>query len=42
MAEHQQILETLSARDGARLGRLLEGHLRHKLDALKTVILNRR
>jgi DNA-binding GntR family transcriptional regulator len=40
VAEHRQILEALTARDGARLGRLLEEHLRHKLDVLKTVILN--
>jgi len=40
VAEHQQILEALTARDGARLGRLLEEHLRHKLDVVKTVILN--
>jgi DNA-binding GntR family transcriptional regulator len=40
VAEHQQILEALMARDGARLGRLLEEHLRHKLDVVKTVIQN--
>jgi len=30
------------ARAGARLGQPLEGHLRRKLDVLKTVILNKR
>ena len=40
VGEHQQILEALMARDGARLGRLLEEHLRRKLDVLKTVVLN--
>ena len=42
VAEHQQILEALTARDSARLGRLLEEHLHHKLDVVKTVILNPR
>ena len=42
VAEHQQILETLMARDGVRLGRLLEEHLRHKLDVVKAVFLNPR
>ncbi len=42
VAEHERILEALTARDGARLGRLLEEHLRHKLDVVKTVILNQR
>ena len=39
MAEHQQIIETLEARDGARLGRLLKEHLQHKADVVKSVLL---
>ena len=40
VSEHEQILQALLARDGARLGRLLRDHLRNKLDAIKTVIVN--
>lgn len=40
VAEHEQILKALIARDGANLGRLLRDHLRNKLDAIKTVIAN--
>lgn len=39
VAEHEQILEALVTRDGARLGNLLRAHLRNKLDVVKTVIL---
>lgn len=41
VAEHQAILEALIARDGARLGRLLREHLRHKVDVVKAVLLNK-
>ncbi len=41
VAEHEQILGALIARDGARLGGLLREHLRNKLEVVKTVILNR-
>lgn len=35
VAEHEQILAALSARDGSRLGRLLRQHLVNKADAVK-------
>ncbi len=34
MREHGEILEALSRRDGVRLRRLLEEHLRHRYEAL--------
>lgn len=39
IAEHEEILATLAARDGKRLSRLLADHLQHKYDVLKTVLL---
>lgn len=39
IAEHEQILETLAARDGTRLSRLLSDHLQHKYEVLKTVLM---
>lgn len=37
--EHEEILATLAARDGARLSQVLKDHLQHKYDVLKTVLL---
>jgi|GEM_PF-3059468 len=37
MAEHDEILAALKARDGERLGRLLKEHLAHKLETLRAV-----
>ncbi len=39
VAEHEEILAALQARAGARLGRLLREHLRHKADVIKAVLL---
>jgi len=41
MTEHELILEALAARDGARLGRLLRVHLRHKAEVVKAVLLGK-
>ncbi len=41
VAEHEQILEALRARDGARLSRLLREHLLHKAEVVKTVLLGK-
>lgn len=38
IAEHEEILATLSSRDGKRLSRLLIDHLQHKYEVLKTVL----
>ncbi|UCH54353.1 MAG: GntR family transcriptional regulator [Pseudomonadota bacterium] len=38
VAEHEEILRALKAREGARLGRLLRDHLRHKRDVAKAVL----
>ncbi len=37
--EHEEILATLAARDGARLSQVLKDHLQHKYDVLRTVLL---
>ncbi len=42
VAEHEQILAALAARDGARLARLLKEHLQHKADVVKAVLLGDR
>lgn len=42
VAEHEQILAALEARDGARLARLLREHLQHKADVVKAVLLGDR
>jgi DNA-binding GntR family transcriptional regulator len=39
VAEHEEILEALKARDGKRLGQLLRDHLLHKADVIKAVLL---
>lgn len=39
VAEHQEILEALRARDGKRLSRLLKEHLLHKSDVVKAFLL---
>jgi len=39
VAEHEEILQALKARDGRRLGRLLRDHLTHKADVIKAVLL---
>ena len=39
VAEHEEILQALRARNGERLGRLLREHLLHKADVVKTVLL---
>jgi DNA-binding GntR family transcriptional regulator len=39
VAEHEEILDALRARDGERLGRLLRDHLLHKADVIKAVLL---
>jgi DNA-binding GntR family transcriptional regulator len=39
VAEHEEILDALKARDGERLGRLLRDHLLHKADVIKAVLL---
>jgi DNA-binding GntR family transcriptional regulator len=39
VAEHEEILDALKARDGKRLGRLLRDHLLHKADVVKAVLL---
>lgn len=39
VAEHEEILGALKARDGERLGRLLRDHLLHKADVIKAVLL---
>lgn len=39
VAEHEQILAALTARDGARAARLLKEHLQHKADVVKAVLL---
>lgn len=39
IAEHEQILDALKARDGKRLSHLLVDHLQHKYDALKAGLL---
>lgn len=36
--EHEQILDALEHRDGARLSQLLKDHLQHKYDVLKSVL----
>lgn len=36
--EHEQILDALEQRDGARLSQLLKDHLQHKYDVLKSVL----
>lgn len=41
VAEHEQILEALSARDGERLAALLKTHLTHKLETVKDRIARR-
>ena len=41
VAEHEQILEALRARDGARLSRLLREHLLHKAEVVKAVLLGK-
>jgi DNA-binding GntR family transcriptional regulator len=38
MAEHEEILAALKARDGERLGRVLKAHLAHKLEALRVLL----
>jgi len=39
VAEHEEILAALQARDGKRLGQLLREHLLHKADVIKAVLL---
>ena len=39
VAEHEEILATLAARDGARLGRLLKEHLANKCETVKEALL---
>ncbi len=41
VAEHEQILAALRARDGTRLSRLLKEHLLHKADVVKSVLLGK-
>jgi DNA-binding GntR family transcriptional regulator len=41
VAEHETILQALTARDGVRLGRLLREHLQHKVEVVKSVLLNK-
>jgi len=41
VAEHEQILVALRARDGQRLSRLLREHLLHKADVVKAVLLGK-
>ncbi len=41
VAEHEQILIALRARDGQRLSRLLREHLLHKADVVKAVLLGK-
>lgn len=36
--EHGQMMEALAARDGAALGRILAGHLRHKRDTVLALL----
>ncbi len=38
MKEHEAILTALKARDGVRLGRILQDHLANKLATLRDVI----
>lgn len=39
VAEHEEILAAIKARDGKRLGQLLREHLLHKADVIKAVLL---
>jgi len=38
MAEHEEIVAALQARDGERLGQVLKAHLAHKLETLRAVL----
>ena len=40
MAEHEEILAALEARDAPRLAAILKGHLRNKCEAVKEVLRN--
>lgn len=41
VAEHEVILQALTARDGARLARVLREHLKSKCEVVKTALLGR-
>lgn len=41
VAEHEEILDSLAARDGDRLARILKAHLAHKLQTVKDWLENR-